>query len=631
MSSQPPTLPPSVIAGASAQAKIDRIAVRLINFPSNARLENQPSKLTGLVAGSNIDGSLNIDTEMGRIVILLKDKGSLPQGYRLTVDIPAGRNPAQATIQSAPVLQNREPATPLPAPSMVEATQVEVKNSPAPATIIANKIQPETIQNILTQTQTSTVNIKSPLSVMVETPIQAGQIIRLLPLTPNSLAQNILQNLQPLKSGFEILNQLVNSIISLPNNSLATRDAAIKILSQMNIPALMANNVNASTEQIKNLQNKIFSLIQSIPDADTLDSALPPQQGSSSLFKNSSPLTLFNPSKPIDSQVLGMMSENNVFLSLVADGKTTNSIFRNGLVSPAQTVGFTDAGNPILSVALPQSGMSSMYTISIKPNNLALGSLIFMALDSSIQKSMDISISTFNTTSPVLSSGFKTWLQSGLWESFDDLLQNITMLSPAQSGIGTMFPNPSQPQTMNALSLFFLSLFRNGQSAEGWIPEQALTILRQMGKADLLRHASADMTIMNKLDQMTLPQDWRMTVLPLLWDNHVYKAPLYFKHMKDENSEDEENDKKRRRLRFLFDLNLSRMGGVQIDGFLQSERLDIILRTKSPLSSPMQTQMKRLYAGAMEHSKLTGELAFQFKPEQWVDLSFTSESAEIQV
>ena len=119
--------------------------------------------------------------------------------------------------------------------------------------------------------------------------------------------------------------------------------------------------------------------------------------------------------------------------------------------------------------------------------------------------------------------------------------------------------------------------------------------------------------------------DWRGVYLPFVADQNIYKVPLYYKDMSDEQSE--EDIRKKRRLRFLFDLNLSRMGDVQIDGFLQGSdvssdkntRLDLVMRTRTPLSSPMQTRMKQLYAGAVERSRLTGELSFQFKADQWVD------------
>jgi hypothetical protein len=174
---------------------------------------------------------------------------------------------------------------------------------------------------------------------------------------------------------------------------------------------------------------------------------------------------------------------------------------------------------------------------------------------------------------------------------------------------------------MGALSLFFLSVLRSGGQIENMMTTETVALLKQMGKIDSLRAANADMGIASRLDNLTLPQDWRMALLPLMWENQIYKAPLYYKHYPEEGGKDDNDAKKRRKLRFLFDLKLSRMGGVQVDGFMQSERLDIILRTKSPLSPPMQSQMKRIYAGAMDKSRLTGDLSFQFKPEHWVDFS----------
>ena len=181
-----------------------------------------------------------------------------------------------------------------------------------------------------------------------------------------------------------------------------------------------------------------------------------------------------------------------------------------------------------------------------------------------------------------------------------------------------MIPSPAHPPTLAALSLFFLAMIRSGDSAT-WIGPQAAAMLRQMGKASPLQAVTADLALAAKYDQTPLLQDWRMTILPFLWDHHIQKIPLYYKHMPDDTDTSADDERKRRRLRFLFDLSLSRMGDVQVDGFLQSERLDLILRTRTPLSPPMQHQMKRIYAGAMDKSRLTGDLSFQFKPDQWVN------------
>jgi hypothetical protein len=68
---------------------------------------------------------------------------------------------------------------------------------------------------------------------------------------------------------------------------------------------------------------------------------------------------------------------------------------------------------------------------------------------------------------------------------------------------------------------------------------------------------------------------------------------------------------------------------VQVDGFLKQNNLDLILRTKTPVSSGMQETMKRLYTQTVEKSNLTGELGFQFKPDQWVEFDLPLEGQAI--
>ncbi|HNQ92156.1 MAG TPA: hypothetical protein PKI93_04420, partial [Alphaproteobacteria bacterium] len=178
------------------------------------------------------------------------------------------------------------------------------------------------------------------------------------------------------------------------------------------------------------------------------------------------------------------------------------------------------------------------------------------------------------------------------------------------------------------MALFFLAMLKSGD-IDSWMPQNALDILRQTTRGNgILKSAADDMVATSKTQGMAMPHDWRGVTIPLLWEQQIHKIPLYYKHLPDEGAENEE--RKKRRLRFLFDLNLSRMGGVQVDGFMEAQKLDLIVRTKSPLSPPMQSRMKQLYAGAVERSNLTGELSFQFKPEHWVDFSQPLEMASVE-
>ena len=209
---------------------------------------------------------------------------------------------------------------------------------------------------------------------------------------------------------------------------------------------------------------------------------------------------------------------------------------------------------------------------------------------------------------------------SGTWDGLTDLMQILQHGNPAAAhSLAQILPSAAQTQNVGPLAMLFLSVLRSGDM-ESWMPAQVINILRQTGKMEALRAVNSDIALGNRADAQPLVQDWRATILPYYHDQQVHKLPLFYKHGQEEDGTDE-NGKRLQTLRFLFDLKLSRMGQVQVDGFMQPERLDMIMRTKSPLSVPMQSMMKGLYVGAMEKSNLRGELSFQFKPENWVTMN----------
>jgi hypothetical protein len=64
------------------------------------------------------------------------------------------------------------------------------------------------------------------------------------------------------------------------------------------------------------------------------------------------------------------------------------------------------------------------------------------------------------------------------------------------------------------------------------------------------------------------------------------------------------------------------MGAVQLDGLHRpaekSGKLDLIVRTKAPLSGTMQQSMRRAYVRALEQTGHSGEMSFQHRPEQFI-------------
>jgi hypothetical protein len=630
MSSGSPTLPPSALSNAQARARIDQIAVRIINLPDGLRSNASPVKISGTVSGQNPDGSMTVRTDKGDISILLRDKGALPTGTKIDIDIPAGRNPQQASIKSS----DQQSGTPVSdKPNLAQSLYSTLESSPLE---IKAKLNTETLGSVITSAQIP-IDGDAPIAIPIAGgALQAGQLIRLLPVPPHSLPADILNTLLTPQSTPDLIAGLVSIIENFPKEAIAQRAALITVLSRLDLSTLTQsdNHQSATTPTTSTAPSQLLAKIENLLQSIGLTGNFKNETGAPQTLTPQSPalssqnFSVFNPSKPLDGQVIAFqpvqppaqLSATPPPLSVLST-PLKPEILQNVPISAGQVIGFTAQNLPLLSIPLPHTGLTQIYTLQFGANNVAAGSPVFIALDPlSTRPTQTLFIQAadgnISLTSPSLATGLPDW------DSFDSLFKTLIHLAPTEAqNFAQTIPSPAHPQTMGALSLFFLSVLRSGGQIENMMTTETVALLKQMGKIDSLRAANADMGIASRLDNLTLPQDWRMALLPLMWENQIYKAPLYYKHYPEEGGKDDNDAKKRRKLRFLFDLKLSRMGGVQVDGFMQSERLDIILRTKSPLSPPMQSQMKRIYAGAMDKSRLTGDLSFQFKPEHWVDFS----------
>jgi hypothetical protein len=108
--------------------------------------------------------------------------------------------------------------------------------------------------------------------------------------------------------------------------------------------------------------------------------------------------------------------------------------------------------------------------------------------------------------------------------------------------------------------------------------------------------------------------------MPIVAGGDIQRMMLYYRH--DRGKTDESDGDGQRMTRFVFDMDLTRMGVVQLDGLHRpagkESKLDLIVRTGAPLSATMQQSMRRAYTKALESNGHTGEMSFQHRPEQFV-------------
>jgi hypothetical protein len=610
-------LPPAALGRLTAQAAVQDIAVRLISLPDDLNRNSTPVKIQGLVIGQNPDGSVQVQTERGMITMMLRDRQGLPQGQRIELEIPAGRSPQQATIRPTPVTTPAIPnltgqLTAAPPPLSAAATAAALKldrSVNVKATEIDDALKAATAK------LPDSLSVKSPAA-----PLQPGQVMRMIPVPPGQPNAIPMQPGQiiPLPQG-EIMAALVMMIESLPPQILSQKASLATLVARMDLTPLQVTSEDGAPAPA--LPSSIKFALQTIDNSSNYNSI------------RYEPIKQIPLSKPLDVQIAailppparpGIPMQGTSQQIQVLPSPSSSSQTPPPQVIPAQVVGFTGQKLPVFSVPFSSSGPPQLFIGQFQSSNLQPGTPVLLTLAPAQPQSVTGQPAAPLPPHPIPLS---TWIQPGPWDSLTDLIQTIQQVNPAMAhAFARILPSPAQPQHMGGLALFFLSVLRSGD-LETVLTPQVANLLRQSGKSDIIRAVTSDAALAGRTDALTLPQDWRAAILPYYHDQQVHKLPLYYKRMKDDEGDTEGKERRNRMMRFLFDLKLTRMGNVQIDGFMQPNRLDMIMRTKFPLSTAMQRTMKGLYTHAVDKSNLAGELTFQFKPEHWVtiDIPVTKE------
>jgi hypothetical protein len=588
-------LPPQALARLNAQTLVQDLAVRLTSLPDTLRSAPQPLKLSGVVTGQNADGSVQVQTDKGVIGLLLKDRQALPQGMRLQIDLPAGNPPQQASIRQAPAQQS------ITANPSAQNSSPQLNPASAPLMTSSNvrldrmqSISPDGWDLALKEAQ----NLQRLQASQNPATLQAGQLIKLIPNAAQTSSQNF--------NALEILGQMIAAIENAPEDA-----ALIKIktdLLQLSAKFL-ADNFPDPTN-IPKEQMAQFLALRSKIDTVLNQFGLKAMNGP---VANASGFMAPNMARPLP-----------VILSAFIQQAPTQPIsLQNFMTSTQSLTGHNLLNAPTSQMVVGQvSGSQANGFPTI--NFLVNGQMVSMTLPSLVQNFpqgsplfLSILPNDFALTMP---HSLGQFLSASTWDSMNELLFVLNKSNPIMAqNLSGLLPNTNNLQQFSALSLLFLSALRT-QSLDQYLGgANLISLMKSLDRTNLSKALNHDLSILTKLETMPLQNDWRASFFPFYHEQNIHKLPVFYKEWA-EDARNEDEKKRKKMMRFLFDLKLSRMGDVQVDGFYQKERLDLILRTTQALSPAMQQQLKVSYAGSMERSQLHGEMSFQFKKEQFVDL-----------
>lgn len=614
------TEPPPQTRDATKASRPERsVEIKTLPYTPPADIAKKATEGVEQRALSNAQG---VKAQMQAILsktTLQHSDGVKLQGVTVRLDPLPAEMLTQITTSPPQITLNTLPATvqtlaqSLPIKINNETNQILLQALPATA---ATSTAQTTIENLLQQPQ-KTAQAKN-------TNIFLNQY-----LTDTKINQNI-QSSIALSASTAATPSLQWHPLDANSNFSPQKIDIIKHLSVGAIKTFLSNRVNTPTQNTNAPPDIFTASLQQItlPEVKLFppeESALP---SSSSTPNSEIPLKEFLKILAADAQKTTNIQQPALAITPESDNLKITALQKPDIFALNTSVltqsqigtitatlsGYTPQNLPVLSFFPPEGGQPQSFILQLPLQNLAPGTTFEITPQLTGVNAQ--AAASASTALPAPS----TLITPGHWPTMEEIAQTLSTIgtnNTIAAGASTVLPSPSNPAQMAPAVLFIMAALKSGDLAQT-LNDKAQDMLRRSGKGRLLNRLSGEGSIINRTHVDSAGQDWRALTIPLQWEQDIHKAALFYKHSDNEDSESSESGGKQ--TRFIFDLALSQMGKVQLDGLHRNDRLDLIVRTQEPFSRVMQLQMKSAYADAMDMSDLAGDLSFQNDPQSWVNI-----------
>lgn len=203
------------------------------------------------------------------------------------------------------------------------------------------------------------------------------------------------------------------------------------------------------------------------------------------------------------------------------------------------------------------------------------------------------------------------------WPTLAEAYQALQNLRPAAAQEMAANVLPQAGARLSAEVLFFLAALRGGDLAS-WLTPEAARVLRRE-RPELMNRLGEEFRQVAALAREPVAGDWRIALVPFLAGAEIEQLRLFLRPYGDE----EDGDTAPKGIRFIVDVELSRLGRLQLDGLVRddSKRLDLIVRSEQPLPPAMQNDIRAIFEEANEITGVAGGLGFQSAPPDFVEVA----------
>jgi len=210
-------------------------------------------------------------------------------------------------------------------------------------------------------------------------------------------------------------------------------------------------------------------------------------------------------------------------------------------------------------------------------------------------------------------------LEARSWPGLEDGLQALRETSPtaAQQLLNVL---PRADATLSANVLFFIAALRGGD-LRGWLGDAPIRTLER-SRFNVLQRLKEDFGNLKRLADNVGANDWRSTPVPFVNGQQIEQIRMSVRR----DSDDQLNKERPGRdagIRFVIDLDLSKLGRLQIDGFVEEKikHFNLIVRTDKKFPRVFKNGIRAIFMELNESAGIKGGLSFQAAPPNFVEVT----------
>ncbi|HKT17902.1 MAG TPA: hypothetical protein VJR47_07665 [Stellaceae bacterium] len=187
----------------------------------------------------------------------------------------------------------------------------------------------------------------------------------------------------------------------------------------------------------------------------------------------------------------------------------------------------------------------------------------------------------------------------GGWPALEEALGALAPLAPELAARLRAMLSPASGSQLAGSLLFLLGGLYGGD----WPGSAVGAALAAGGLGKLAQRLSDDAAELRRLGADPATGDWRVLTLPLLAGPVVLPLRLFMRRPKPVAQPEEST-------RFAIEVELSRLGPLQLDGLLRGTHLILVVRSHRGLSAELRADATAIYRKALRDWSLSGDLSF---------------------